>query len=273
MTVTAFRKTDPTAAERQRRHRKKQAAVDVVTRDSIVPAVTLTAGLALACVSAGFSIVGLTAIFTGAFWPIIGMGVAFELGKISAVMWFGRSAAPRALKAAIVTLIVTLMALNAIGAYGFLSHAHLEHAVTAELPIAARATDIAARTEVQRAVLADIDRRIGQIDTAVDVSTQRGRTTGAMALAGQEDGRRSVLVADRLRAASALAALQVEAAQVEGDRAKFAADSGGPVHYLACLVGAADESVMRFFILAIAVLLDPLAVALLLAATVARRPA
>jgi hypothetical protein len=50
---------------------------------------TLTAALALATVSGGFSVYGMTSIFTGALWPVIGMGAALELGKLSAVAWLG----------------------------------------------------------------------------------------------------------------------------------------------------------------------------------------
>jgi hypothetical protein len=42
----------------------------------------------------------------------------------------------------------------------------------------------------------------------------------------------------------------------------------GPVRYLAAILGATDENVMRWFILMVALLLDPAAVLLLLAATV-----
>ena len=40
--------------------------------------------LALASVSAAFSIDGLTAIFAGAFWPVITMGAVLEAGKLVA---------------------------------------------------------------------------------------------------------------------------------------------------------------------------------------------
>jgi hypothetical protein len=49
--------------------------------------VTLLAAPALATCSAAFSISGLTSIFAGAFWAVIGLGVAFEVGKLSAVAW------------------------------------------------------------------------------------------------------------------------------------------------------------------------------------------
>jgi hypothetical protein len=229
--ATTMARSDPTAAERQRRHRESKRQAAVVTRDSTVPAVTLFAALSLAGVSAAFSIVGLTSIFQGSFWPIVCMGVALELGKLSAVSWCARRyGAPRVLRVAIAALIVTLMLVNTIGCYGYLAANHITAAVAAELPIAARAADLAAKTVLQEDALADVDKRIAQIDTAVDVSTRR-HPTSALALAAEQATRRKELVAERIRAANVLASLQIQAAQVEGARATAKADSG-PVHLL-----------------------------------------
>ena len=41
----------------------------------------------------------------------------------------------------------------------------------------------------------------------------------------------------------------------------------GPVRYLATLLGAGDQDVLRYFILVVSMLLDPAAVLLMLAAT------
>jgi hypothetical protein len=79
-------------------------------------------------------------------------------------------------------------------------------------------------------------------------------------------GVRGELVAERTAAAKALAGIQVEKAKVAGDRRIVEADLG-PVRYLAALLGASDEDVMRWFILVVALLLDPAAVLLLLAAS------
>jgi hypothetical protein len=84
--------------------------------------VALLTALGLAGVSGFFSIVGLTTIFLGSFWPVVGMGSAFEGAKLSAVALLGQGrVASRALKFAIVTLIAALMKLNIVGAYGFLA--------------------------------------------------------------------------------------------------------------------------------------------------------
>jgi hypothetical protein len=45
----------------------------------------------------------------------------------------------------------------------------------------------------------------------------------------------------------------------------------GPVRYLATLLGADSETALRWFVLVVALLLDPAAVLLLLAASSARR--
>jgi hypothetical protein len=74
-------------------------------------------------------------------------------------------------------------------------------------------------------------------------------------------------LADKLAVeAKALADLKIEKAAVEGERRTVEADLG-PLRYLATLLGQADEVVLRWFILVVALLLDPAVVLLLLAAT------
>jgi hypothetical protein len=268
---------DRTGAIRQKRFRQRRKlkkpeavitpAVTPLRSDrSIVPVILLCAALGVATVSAGFSIVGLVAIFTASFWPIIGMGVALETAKLSAVAWLARRyAAPRVLKVAVTALVVTLMGLNAIGCYGYLARAHIAHAIAGEAKVASHQAQIDARKEVAAANVADLDRRIGQIDSAVAEATRRGRSSSAMALAERQTARRNDLVADRARAASALASIEVESVGVANERSDHAADFG-PVEYLSKLVGVEPESVMRWFVFCVACLLDPLALTLLLAA-------
>ena len=226
---------------------------------------TLTAALALATVSGGFSITGMTAIFVGAWWPVVGMGMALEVGKLSAV-----AALPTlrrgGLKTALGILVAVLMLLNAVGCFGFLSKAHIGHQVEGDVAVAGRAADIEGRISVQADLVADLNRRIGQIDGAVEKSTAKGRTNAAMQLAADQRRNRTELAAQRDQANKILAELKIEKAKVDGDKMVAEADLGA-VRYLATLLGAGDQEVLRWFILVIAVLLDPAAVLLLLAAT------
>jgi len=223
------------------------------------------AALSLATVSAGLSITGMTHIFVGSQVPVIGLGIAFECGKLSGVAWLGQ-AELSALKKAIAALIGALMILNSIGVYGFLAQAHIEHALSGSLATAARAADVEGRLEVQAKVVADLDRRIAQIDGAVEQATARGRTNNAMALAQDQRKIRADLASQRVHAAKVLATLQNEKAASVAERRKADADLG-PLKYLAALLGADDEEVLRWFILGVALLLDPAGVLLLLAST------
>jgi hypothetical protein len=269
MTVTPLRKPDPTAAIRSRRYRRrKRQTVTAAPRHATatVTAGVMLAAIAVATVSAGFSIDGLTHIFAGATVPVIAMGVALEIGKLSGVAWLGRRyAAPRPIKVAVTALVGTLMAINAIGAYGFLAHAHLTQAVAGQVAVNANAAAVAAHAQVQAAAVADLDKRIEQIDSAIAETSRRGRTRAALALADEQTRRRADLFSERQEAATKLATLQIDTAAVDGRRDELRADAG-PVHYLAALAHVGDETAMRYFILLVALLLDPLAVVLLLAA-------
>jgi hypothetical protein len=231
-----------------------------------VASAAVAAALSLASCSAGFSISGLTAIFAGAFWPVVAMGAALELGKLSAVTFLGQRHGGRALRCALVALVGVLMALNAIGVYGFLSRAHIAHAVAGEATVHRDAAAIDGRLSVQSAVLADLDHRIGALDDIVKAATARGYVKIAMALTATQAHSRADLVAQRMEAAATLAGLQAQQAAVDGERRQVEADLG-PVRYLAALIGTTDDETMRYFILAVALLLDPAAVLLLLAAT------
>jgi hypothetical protein len=156
--------------------------------------------------------------------------------------------------------------LNAIGAYGFLAKAHIGHAVDGDVAMVSVAAEIDANVAIQAGVVADLDRRIAQIDGAVDKATTKGRTKSAMELATDQRRVRAELVAQRTAEAKTIAGLQVERAKVDGVRWKVEADLG-PVKYLATLLGVSDDVVLRLFILAVALLLDAAAVLLLAAAT------
>jgi hypothetical protein len=211
------------------------------------------------------------------------MGVAIEVGKLSAV-----AALPTLrrgpLKGALTMLVLVLMGLNTIGCYGFLAKANIGHRVESETVVSARAADIDARLSVQAEKVADLTKQIAGLDaaqtietpsagnlrTASAISAQAAALTAAARLRAADDERRQAKrtsLADKLTVeAKALADLKIEKAKVDGDRKVAEADLG-PVRYLATLIGAGDQDVLRWFILVIALLLDPAAVLLLLAAT------
>jgi hypothetical protein len=167
-------------------------------------------------------------------------------------------------------MIGVLMGLNAIGVFGFLTRAHLEHMIAVDLALADTTADIDARLAIQGQTVTDLDRRIAQIDSAIEQSTRLGRPVSAMTIADQKRRDRADIVAERQHQAQALASLQIEKAKIDAQRRRAEADVG-PLRYLAELAGAPAtdlERPVRLLTLALVAVLDPMAVALLLAAGV-----
>jgi hypothetical protein len=140
--------------------------------------------------------------------------------------------------------------------------------MAADLMLADRTADIDARVTIQGQTVADLDRRIAQIDAAIEESTRLGRPVGAMMIADQKRRDRADIVTSRQREAQTLAGLQIDRARIDAQRRR-AETEVGPVRYLAQLIGmpATDlERPVRLLTLALVAVLDPMAVALLLAA-------
>jgi hypothetical protein len=219
-----------------------------VERNLVIRACTLVSALGMAVVSAGFSIFGFTIVFGGAFWSVIAMGCWLEACKLSGVAWLGTDRGSRRLRKSVSVLVGILMTLNAVGCFGFLARAHIGHEVEGETVVAARLADVDGRIELAARTLTDIDRRLGQIDGAIESSMARGKVNTAMALAGDQRRNRTELQVERMAAGKILAELKTERARIDGERRVVEADLG-PVKYLAAIVDANDETVLRLFIL------------------------
>jgi hypothetical protein len=236
----------------------------------------LIVALALACVSAAFFIDGLTAIFAGAFWPVIIMGAVLEAGKLVAAAWLTEhwTSAPSLLRF-VLLMVGVLMGLNAVGVFGFLTRAHSDHMASMDLTLADKTADVEARLGVQSRVVSDSDQRIAQIDAGIDEATRLGRPVGAMTIADQRRRERADIAVERQRESQALANLQIEEAKIDAQRRRAEAEVGA-IRYRAELIGipATDfERAVRLLTLALVAVLDPMAVALLLAAGVHGRRA
>jgi hypothetical protein len=239
-------------------------------RASPIALATLAVALALGCVSAWFSIDGLTAIFAGAFWPVVAMGTTLELGKLVATAWLRHNwcSSTWFLRFVLMGMIAILMVLNGIGVFGFLARARLERQLALEVVVADRAADVDSRLLVEGGVLSGLDKQIGQIDAAIEEMLRRGKLTTALALGSSLQQNRAQLSLRRQQQASLIAGLQVEKAKIATQARRAAADVG-PVRYLAEAVAGPSvdlERVVRMLTLVIVTVFDPLAVALIVAA-------
>jgi hypothetical protein len=241
-----------------------------MSHPNVAPAIAILTAIALASVSGYFGIAGMTAIFAAAAVPVMIMVGVLEAAKLVTAAWLARHwrVAPLLLRACMAGMVLLLMAVTAIGTFGFLSHAHLERQAVMREAVDRDAAPIVQRIAEAEAAVQDLDRRILQLDNMVRAATMRGYTRTAMALVADQAKSRAELVTERQSAAEKLAGLKVEQANVDAQRAKVTSESG-PALYLAKLFGSDDtEAMVRRITALLVFVLDPLAVLLTIAAAV-----
>jgi hypothetical protein len=235
-------------------------------------AVALIAAIALATVGAYFSVTGMAEIFPGAPVAVMVLAATMEAGKLVIAGWLAAHWRPAGwkMRSVLVALVAGLALINAAGVFGKLVEAHVGVAASARSSVAERIEALDARVTAQSATVADLDRRVAQIDNAVDESTRRGRANRAIAIAAQQRVTRDGLDIQRQAATATLVGLQAQRAALVGERVRVQASSG-PIQYLAMVAGAEPEAAVRWLILLMVLCCDPAAIALTVAATVARR--
>lgn len=235
---------------------------------------TLLIALLISSVSAWYSILGLTAIFAGATVPAIIMGGALEAGKVMVAIWLHHNwRRDRLLKFYLVPALVFLMMLTSVGVFGFLSKAHLDQNVpTGDIQAQVQLFD--EKIQTQRDNISAARRALQQMDAAVDQTMSRSNdeqgADKAANLRRSQARERGTLQNDIARAQKEIAVLQEQRAPVASQYRKVEAEVG-PIKYVAALFssGAPDqdmlESAVRWVIILIVIVFDPLAIVLIIA--------
>jgi hypothetical protein len=231
-----------------------------------------TAAVALAGAAAWFSIRGMVVLFPGSPNSVIAMAVAMEAAKLVTAGWLARRWRNTALvwRAALVAFVFGLAIINAAGVYAQLVAAHVGDRGAATSHLEEQTAGLEAKISVQAHTVADLDRRLAQIDAAVEKATEKGRTTAAMKLADDQRKARAGLVDERKREAGTLAALQAERASVAVNGRQIETEAA-PIQYVAAVFGVTDpEEAIRWLIALMVLCCDPLAIALTAAASARR---
>jgi hypothetical protein len=231
------------------------------------------AAIALAGIAAVFSIRGMMALFPGAPVLVVIMAGAMEGGKLVTAGWLAARWGLTAWvwRLALIGFIAGLAVINATGVYAQLVAAHVGSRSEATAAIETQDAALAGKIEVATQAIADLDRRLGQIDLAIEEAAKRGKTNTALAaIEGQRKGR-ATLAVERQREAEALAGLKAERAAIAAKGRQMEAEAA-PIRYVAELVGSdADaEQAIRALILLMVLCCDPLAIALTAAASAGR---
>jgi len=231
------------------------------------------AAVALAGAAAFFSVKGMVTLFPGAPLAIIAMAAAMEAAKLITAGWLARRWRATAVvwRAALTAFVFGLAVINAAGVYAQLVAAHVGDRGAATSRIEEQTADLEAKISVQAHTVADLDRRLAQIDAAVEKATEKGRTTAAMKLADDQRKARAGLVDERKREAGILAALQAERAGVAAKGRQIETEAA-PIRYVAELLGVDTDSerAIRWLIALMVLCCDRLAIALTAAAAAQR---
>lgn len=239
----------------------------------------LAIALTISAVSAYYSIAGLTAIFAAAFWPIIIMGSALEVGKIATTVWLHKYWSQAALryKLYLVPAVAILMLITSMGIFGFLSKAHLDQAVPSG-DVAAKVSLYDEKIQIQRENIRAARANLSQLDAAVNETMGRSTTEQgadkAVAIRRAQAKDRTKLMQEIEQAQKVITQLQEERAPIAAEQRKVEAEVG-PVKYIAALIYDQEaatnadllERAVRWVIILIVSVFDPLALVLILAAT------
>ena len=241
---------------------------------------TLLVALLLSSVAAWYSIIGLTAIFAGAVIPVIIMGGILEIGKITTTVWLRKywNRAGWLLKLYLVPAVIALALLTSMGIFGFLSKAHMEHGLnTGDSQAKLSLYDEKIKTQRDNIELAR--KALTQMDNQVDQRLSRGDSENsaerAVQIRRQQTGERTKLQKDIGDAQKEIAKLNEERAPIAAENRKVEAEVG-PIKYIAALIygDAADnntlEAAVRWVIILLVIVFDPLAIALVLAANASK---
>lgn len=238
---------------------------------------TLAVALSLSIIAAYYSIAGLAAIFAAAVIPIIVMGSILELGKVVVTLWLHEywSRCRRLMKLYLVPAVAVLMLITSMGIFGFLSKAHTDQGlVSGDVQAKIAVYDEKIRTERENI---DANRKaLKQLDEAVDQVMGRSTTeTGAqraVQIRRSQQAERGRLLKEIEQSQKRITALNEERAPIAAEVRKVEAEVG-PIKYIAALVYGDNpeanllEKAVRWVIILLVVVFDPLAIMMLLAAT------
>jgi hypothetical protein len=238
---------------------------------------TLLTALSLSVVAAWYSILGLTAIFASAVIPIIIMGGILEVAKVTVTVWLHEywHRCRLLMKCYLVPAVFMLMVITSMGIFGFLSKAHTDQSLVSG--------DVQAKIAVydEKIKLAkdniDANRKaLKQMDEAVDQvmgrSTDEKGADKAVSLRRAQAKERNRLIAEIAAEQKKIAVISEERAPIAAEVRKVEAEVG-PIKYIAALVYGDNpdtnllERAVRWVIIILVVVFDPLAIMMVLAAT------
>jgi len=231
---------------------------------------TLFTSLSLAGTAAYFSIIGLMTIFSGAALSIAFMASILEFGKVVSAAWlhYEWDRINNLVRAYFTTAVLVLMLITSMGIFGFLSKAHIDSSLTSD-SYSLEASIIDKRLEGKQLQLDNLTGRLENLDYVLQTSKPEDRNyVNRVQTEERNEINESIdiLVADIVKLNEQKMPIQKLQLEQEAEL--------GPVKYIADMIYGEEaksyyDNAVRWVILTIIFVFDPLAIMLLIVSTAA----
>ena len=237
---------------------------------------TLFVALAISTVAAYYSIVGLMAIFAGATTAIAIMGVVLEVGKLVVASWTFQNWKTTAfmMKVYFIFAVLVLMFITSLGIFGFLSRAHIQQSNPTAL-LEERIERIEIKTEQKQEQIGRYEGRLEILDKALERYIELGAVTKGLNKIAESDNETTLLKSRIDGLEGEIDDLTDEKYELK-TKLNLAEVEVGPIRYIAEMIydDASEselEEAVRWIIILLIFVFDPLAVVLVIAANITLR--
>ena len=232
--------------------------------------ILLLVALGLSCVAGYYSIIGMIAIFSAAWLPIAIMTGLLEISKIVLASWLYQNwqTPPKLLRSYFVAAVLILMLITSLGIFGYLSKAHLDQQLDSD-SVGSQIAQIDARLDSANRHLQRSQTQEDLLDKSVNVRLTESQAKYAVHDLKSQTKVRAELKADIDRDQTTVDSLMQEKLMLAHKQTTIKSKLG-PIKYVAEMFGGKTDQDMdaavRWVIVMIIVVFDPLAVLMIVAA-------
>ena len=237
---------------------------------------TLFVALAISAVAAYYSIVGLMAIFAGATTAIAIMGIVLEIGKLICASWTSQNwkTSPISIRSYFILAVVVLMLITSLGIFGFLSRAHITQSSPTGL-IQERIERIDLKVDQRQTQIDRYQGRLNTLDQALQRYIELGAISKGLRKIGEMDNETALLKTKIEGLEDEIDGLSDEKYELKTEL-NLAEVEVGPIRYVASMLyddvsESQLEEAVRWIIVLLIFVFDPLAVVLVIAANISLR--
>ena len=237
---------------------------------------TLLVALAISAVAAYYSIVGLMAILAGATTAIAIMGIVLEIGKLICASWTFQNwkTSPLSLRTYFILAIVVLMLITSLGIFGVLSRAHITQSSPTAL-ISERIERIDLKVDQRKTQINRYQGRLDTLDQALQRYIELGAISKGLSKIGAMDNETNLLKTKIEGLENEIDDLSDEKYGLKTEL-NLAEVEVGPIRYVASMLyddvsESQLEEAVRWIIILLIFVFDPLAVVLVIAANISLR--